>query len=140
MPGPSIVTRAGLDASLSQDARGKWHVVLKDDSGAEVFSGGPYKSDTSAKAAAGQWVQRHYQVETEEVPAPEPRPQPKKKRASPFTGKAPSASHLNRLLNLRADKNEERAIALRTEADALETEAKRLREAADTLGGSGGQA
>jgi hypothetical protein len=141
MPGPGVVTRAGLDASLSQDSRGIWHVVLKDDSGAEVFSGGPYKSDASAKAAAGQWVQRHYQVETQEVSAPEPRPQPKKKRAAPFTGKAPSASHLNRLLNLRADKNEEQAIALRTKADALETEAKRLREAADTLaGGPDGQA
>jgi hypothetical protein len=45
------------------------------------------------------------------------------------------------LLNLRADKNEEQAIALRTKADALETEAKRLREAADTLaGGPDGQA
>jgi hypothetical protein len=136
MPAPGIVSRAGLDASLSQDTRGKWHVVLKDDLGTEVFSGGPYKSDTSAKAAAGQWVQRHYQVETEEVSA---RPQPKRKRAAPFTGKAPSASHLNKLLNLRADRNEEQAIALRTKADALETEAKRLREAADTLGGSDGQ-
>jgi len=140
MPGPGIVSRAGLDASLSQDSRAKWHVVLKDDSGAEVFSGGPYKSDTSAKAAAGQWVQRHYQVETQEVPAPEPRPKSKPKRAAPYTGKAPSASHLNRLLNLRADRNEEKALALRTEADALETEAKRLREAADTLaGGPDGQ-
>jgi len=138
MPGPGIVSRAGLDASLSQDSRAKWHVVLKDDSGAEVFSGGPYKSDTSAKAAAGQWVQRHYQVETQEVPAPEPRPQPKEKRASPFPGKAPSASHLNRLLNLRADRNEEQAIELRAKAEHLEMEAKRLREAADTLGGSSG--
>jgi hypothetical protein len=135
MVGPSAVTRAGLDATLTQDSKGKWHVVLRDDSGAEVFSGGPYSSDVSAKASAGQWVRKHYQVEAEEVPA---RPQPKKKRASPFTGKAPSAGHLTRLLNLRADRNESQAIELRAKADALEMEAKRLREAADTLGGSGG--
>lgn len=134
MVGPSAVTRAGLDATLTQDSKGKWHVVLVDDSGAEVFTGGPYSSDGSAKASASQWVRKHYQVEAEEVPAPVP----KEKRASPFTGKAPSASHLLRLLNLRADRNESQAIELRAKADALEMEAKHLREAADTLGGSSG--
>jgi hypothetical protein len=123
---PSAVTQAGLDAQLTQKGDGKWQIVLTDDEGTEVFSR-VYTTSHIAKQSARDWVRRNYQVTTQETEA---RP---RKRASPYSAKAPSASHLTRLLNLRADRNESQAIELRATAERLETEAKRLREAADTL-------
>lgn len=137
-------TTAGLDAELTQSSDETWTIVLTDDQGTEVYRRDGYANNRSAKSGAYQWVRRHYQVEAEEaVEVPEepviPEPAPKK-RAAPHTKKAPSSAHLSKLLNLRADRNEEKAIALRTQADQLETEAKRLREAADTLGLADGSA
>lgn len=136
---PIQTVTAGLDAELTQASDGTWTIVLVDDQGTEVYRKGGYRNENSAKSGAYQWARKHYRVEAEEVPVePEP-PVQKPKRASPHTKKAPTPAHLSRLLNLRADSNEQQAIELRTKADRLETEAKRLREAADTLGGSGGQ-
>lgn len=50
--------------------------VLTDDTGAEVFEGN-YSSRDSAQASASQWVRKHYQVETQEVPAARPSPKPR---------------------------------------------------------------
>lgn len=141
---PIQTTTAGLDAELTQARDGTWSIVLRDDQGTEVYNNAGLANERSAKSSAYQWVRKYYQSEAEEaVEVPEepviPEPAPKK-RASPHTKKAPSSAHLSRLLNLRADSNEEKAIALRTQADALETEAKRLREAADTLGLTHGSA
>jgi len=137
---PIQTTTAGLDAELTQSSDGTWNIVLVDDQGTEVYRKDGYANSRSARSGAYQWVRKHYQVETEENPeVSEPAPKKPAKRASPHTKKVPTSAHLSRLMNLRADGNEERAIALRAEADALEMEAKRLREAADTLGDSGGQ-
>lgn len=138
---PIRATTAGLDAELTPQRDGTWTIVLTDDQGTEVFRKAGYSNDQSAKSGAYQWVKKYYQEEAQEVLIPpEPAPEPvKPKRASPHTQKAPTSAHLSKLLNLRADKNEEQAIELRRKADHLETEAKRLREAADTLGLSDGQ-
>ena len=140
---PIQTTTAGLDAELTQSRDGTWSIVLRDDHQTEVYRKGGYANQQSAKSGAYQWARKYYQVEVEETPElpvlPEPAPKRTPKRASPHTKKVPTSAHLSKLLNLRADGNEERAIALRIEADALEMEAKRLREAADTLGGPGAQ-
>jgi hypothetical protein len=132
---PIQTVTAGLDAELTQSRDGTWTIVLRDDQETEVYRKAGYANSDSAKSGGYQWVKKHYQEEAQEVPAPPSPPPQKAKRTSPHTRKTPTAAHLSRLMNLRADSNEEKAIALRTEADALETEAKRLREAADTLGG-----
>jgi hypothetical protein len=141
---PIQTTTAGLDAELTQASDGTWSIVLRDDQGTEVYNNTGLANQRSAKSSAYQWARKYYQVEAVEVPEelviPEPAPKKKPKRASPHTKKAPSSAHLSKLLNIRADHNEEKAIALRTQADALETEAKRLREAADTLGLTHGSA
>ena len=127
---PSAAEKAGLDADLSQDPDGRWRIRLIDDSGTEVFNR-TYTTSQNAKANARYWVEKNYQVSTEEAP---------RTRRAPYRPRSlgPGTSQLGEMMRARADDNEERAVALRAEADQLETEAKRLRAAADTLEGPDG--
>jgi len=127
---PSEVTRAGLDAKLTQLRDKSWQIVLTDDEGTEVFNR-TYTTEKLAKVNARLCVRTNYQVATQEAPRA---PKQRKPRSL-----GPAPSHLVQMMRDRADDNEEKAIGARAQADALEAEAKRLREAADSLEGPDGQ-
>lgn len=134
---PIQTVTAGLDAELTQDSHGDWTIALADDEGTEVYRKAGYANQRSAKSGAYQWARKHYQVEAEEpetwteIPVPEA---PKGKSLGPTSATLPS------LMRARAAHNEQQVITLRTQAAELEMEAKRLREAADTLEGPDGPA
>jgi hypothetical protein len=124
---PSLADRAGLDVKLTDRPDGRVDVTLTDDSGEVIFTN-DYANAESARVQIRKWVQEHYQVDTQEVSKPKP-PKPRVRTLGP------QPSHLVQMMRDRADDNEEQAIERRQEADALETEAKRLRAAADALAG-----
>jgi hypothetical protein len=126
---PSAASKAGLDAVLTQLGDGNWRIVLRDDEGTDVYSG-VYPNKETARTMARRWVLNNYNVETEEVDRPKSAPKHKRPRSL-----GPAPSHLVQMMRDRADDNEEKAIGARAQADALEAEAKRLREAADSLEG-----
>ena len=128
----SAASKAGLDVKLGQLSDGKWRVVLTDDSGAVVYDR-THNTEIMAKQRSREWVQENYQVETEEAPRPKTAGKHKPRTLGP------SPVHLVQMMRDRADDNEEKAIGARAQADALEAEAKRLREAADSLEGPDGQ-
>lgn len=127
---PSAVSRAGLDAKITQLRDQSWRIVLTDDEGTEVFNR-TYSSEKLAKDNARHWAQANYQVATQEAPRT-----PKQRK---YRSLGPAPSHLVQMMRQRADDNEEKAIGARAQADALEAEAKRLRQAADSLEGPDGQ-
>jgi hypothetical protein len=128
----SRAEKAGLDVSLVQEKSGRWRIRLTDGQGVEVYNR-DFGTKGSAHTAARQWVVDTYQVDVQET---EPIQPPKGKQKGSSLG--PTPSNLVTVMRARADDNEEKAIALRAQAGYLETEAKRLREAADTLGGPDG--
>ena len=128
----SAASRAGLDVKLGQLSSGDWRIVLTDDTGSVVYDR-TLGTEQSAKTAAREWVRQNYQVETEEAPRAKPAAKHKPRTLGP------SPTHLIQMMRDRADDNEEKAIGARAQADALEAEAKRLREAADSLEGPDGQ-
>lgn len=128
----SAASKAGLDVKLGQLSSGDWRIVLTDDSGTVVYDR-TLSTEAGARTSARTWVQKNYQVETEEAP----RAKPASKSKPRALGPAPSL--LVEMMRDRADDNEERSVGLRAQADALEAEAKRLREAADSLEGPDGQ-
>jgi hypothetical protein len=130
----SNAERAGLDVDLTQHRNGKWQIVLKDSQGSVVYDK-IYGTEWTAKDKARRWVREHYETDTQET-EPEPVPVRSKQKGSSL---GPTPSNLVTVMRARADDNEEKAITLRAQAGHLETEAKRLREAADTLGGPDGQ-
>lgn len=125
---PSAVSSAGLDATLEEQPDGRWHLRLVDDSGTVVFEN-IYVSAKSARDSARVWVKGNYNVETTEAPR---RPKPKTQALGP------GPDQLVKMMRARAQDNKNRAIGLRAEADRLETEAKRLAQAADSLADDNG--
>jgi hypothetical protein len=129
----SRASEAGLDASLEKQKDGKWRIRLVDANGTEVFNKTASTSQ-SARSIARQWVVDNYDLEATQETQAKPSPPRKPKHRS----LGPAPSNLVAVMRARADDNEEKAVQYRTQADHLEMEAKRLREAAQALEGPDG--
>lgn len=118
---PSRVPKAGLEVEFEQDSEdGTWGYRLTDPTGHVVHSRYGYNNASGVSQAVNSWIRDRYK--------------PERKPTQQALVMGPGTSALQRQLVARADDNEGQAIRLREQADRLETEAKKLRAAADVLG------
>jgi hypothetical protein len=117
---PSRVPKAGLEVEYEQADDGSWGYRLTDPTGHVVHSRSGYGNAAGVSQAVNSWIRDRYK--------------PDRKQAQQALVMGPGTSALQRQLVARADDNEGQAIRLREQADRLETEAKKLRAAADVLG------
>jgi hypothetical protein len=120
---PSRVPKSGLEVQFEQDSEDQtWGYRLTDPaSGHVVHSRYGYGNASGVSQAVNSWIRDRYKPD-------------RKQGGPPALVMGPGTSALQRQLVARADDNEGQAIRLREQADRLETEAKKLRAAADVLG------
>jgi hypothetical protein len=110
---------AGLDVVLTKEPSGTWHAAARHN-GREVFSKAGYKTDASARGGVSYWFQHHYRKEM------------LRQDLTPPVADG-SAAGLGRSIREKANAAEAESVVLRTRADKLEADAKRMHAAADLL-------
>jgi hypothetical protein len=125
MDEPRIAKTQGLDLVLTPQRDGRVQAELLDEQGETLFTN-TYANENSAQSSVRGWLKKRYQAE-QITSTPKPKPRPR--------SLGPGTAAMIEMMDARADDNELQALAKRQEAEALETEAKRLRAALEVLRG-----